>query len=101
MRSLVTCLALGLTFVLVAGCDSAPAKPAPATVAVAPPGPPSPPAPPAPPAEPHASIGVLAPPEDVAAEAAPAGEFGTERVEAGVGVGIKGRSLDEHEGIYV
>src|SRR5687768_11564956 len=101
MRSLMTCLALGLTFVFMAGCDSAPAKSAPATVAAAPPGPPAPPEPPAPTKEPSATIGVLAPPEETGAEAAAQGEFGTERVEAGVGVGLKGRSLDEHEGIYV
>ena len=102
MRSLISFLALGLSFMLFAGCDApGPTAKTTPTVAAAPPGPPGPPAPPPPPAEPHASIGVLAPPDDVAADAAAPGEFGTEVIEAGVGVGLKGRSLDEHEGIYV
>ena len=41
------------------------------------------------------------PPPGTVSDAAPPQETETERVVAGKGVGLKGRSLDEHEGIYV
>lgn len=41
------------------------------------------------------------PPPGAIEDAAPPQEPETERVVAGKGVGLKGRSLDEHEGIYV
>jgi hypothetical protein len=86
MKWYVAVLLLVLPFCLVlAGCE--PPKTTAGAAATAPPGPPKPPAPPG-----------SEPAQQPAAEAAVPE---TERVKAAAGVGIKGRSLDEYEGVVV
>ena len=113
-----------LLSIMLAGCDPGP------PVATAPSGPPAPPPPPgsapppppvaatapptAAPLPPETKVGVFAgtlddlaarptsPPSQPGTESTlPPTEAGVERVKAEKGVGIKGRSLDEHEGIVV
>jgi len=112
MKHRVAMLLVALLFgITLLGCD------APTPTASGPPAPPPPPgsAPPPPPAAPNAAplppetkFGVFAGDvNDLAARpsappaAQPSAEPATERVKAEKGVGIKGRSLDQHEGLLV
>lgn len=85
--------------IVLTGCDQ------PAPVAKAPGGPPAPPSPPVPI---EAKVGGfaggledLAAPVNAPPSPPPPADANTETVKAGVGVGAKGRSLDEHEGLVV
>ena len=126
MKRYVVMLPLGLLLGLVLlGCDQPPQADAPTAMnAPGPPPPPPPPgseqpaaapagAPPGPPPLPvEAKVGVFAgdlndlaapanAPAPPAAPATPPADSNTEIVKAGKGVGLKGRSLDPHEGIIV
>ncbi len=116
MGRIVVGVALVACLVLFTGCGSSPppvaiAPPPPTVAPSPPPGPPGPPALPSPPvvpgpptlapAAPGAELPLPPEPPLPGEPAAPAQAPGTERVEAGKGVGLKGRSLDGEEGIYV
>ena len=113
----VLCALLGL--IVAVGCDSKPpasTASAPEPSVAVPPPPPTPPSPPAPPqpdqpsvrpanegagdVPPEANVEATQPPAG-AEEQTPANAPETETVKAQAGVGIKGRSLDEYEGVVV
>src|SRR5262245_55152164 len=124
MKRYVAVLPLGLLLSLVLlGCDQPPQAGSAQTAMNLPPAPPPPPPPPgseqpavapapAPPGPPplpvEAKVGVfagdlndLAAPAPAPPTATPPANSNTEIVKAGKGVGLKGRSLDPHEGIIV
>lgn len=98
---------LAALLTIAAGCGGSPSSSptASAPASSAPPPPPLPPGPPAPPVPtnvPVAEMPVVEAPAGLdEATQSPAVAEGNERVKAQRGVGQKGRSLDEHEGIIV